>query len=258
MSDQPTTTPETYTRIYNIFESPVAKYDCGKKCGALNGGTPICCDADYAVPVLQTQELKCLKGRSDMWRPTRPRDAAGKAIADDLADDYTTAACKGAKLCERENRALACRAFPFFPYITRQKEFIGLSYYWDYESTCWVISNLRIVEKDFIDEFVRVFEILFAEDEGEFVSFRDHSATMRRVFSRRNRPIPLIGRDGRFRKVLPHGAGIVDAEAAEFPAHGPYVSAEVYAEAVAEAGGTLPDEPVAPAVPATPGIVAAP
>ena len=79
MSDQPTTTPETYTRIYDLFQSPVAKYDCGRKCGALNGGTPICCDTDYAVPVLQTPELNCLKGRSDLWRPTRPR-ATGEAM----------------------------------------------------------------------------------------------------------------------------------------------------------------------------------
>lgn len=243
-ANEPTTTPATYTEIYERFEAPVAKYNCGLKCGALNNGTPICCDTDYAVPVLQLHELKCLKGRSDLWRRTKPRDKTTKAIADGLADDYVTAACRGAKFCERENRSLACRAFPFFPYVTKENDFIGLSYYWDYESTCWMISNLALVEKDYVDQFVDVFDLLFEEDADEKEAFRDHSAYMRRVFSRWKRPIPLIGRDGRWRKILPKGAGIVHAEPGDFPAHGPYVSEEAYAKAVEEAGGILPDEPV--------------
>src|SRR5262249_15363385 len=97
---------------------------------------------------------------------------------------------------ERENRSMACRAFPFYPYITRENEFVGLAYYWDFEDSCWVISNLAVVDADFVREFVRAHEMLFEVDRDEFDTFRQQAADMRRVFSRRNRYIPLIGRDG--------------------------------------------------------------
>ena len=58
---------------------------------------------------------------------------------------------------------MACRAFPFFPYFTRQKEFIGLSVYWVFEDRCWMISNMSLVEKPFVDDFVTTFEAIFAK-----------------------------------------------------------------------------------------------
>jgi len=66
---------------------------------------------------------------------------------------------------------------------------------------------------------------------------------MRRVFSRRRRAIPLIGRDGGFLAVKPHGGGIVPADPAKFAKHGPYRSPRAYARAVRQAGGMLPAEP---------------
>ena len=98
--------------------------------------------------------------------------------------------CKGVAHCERDNRSMACRAFPFYPYITREGEFAGLAYYWSFEETCWVISNLSVVDKGFVDEFVRVHEYLMKVDTDELENFTAFSANMRRVFSRRRRSIP--------------------------------------------------------------------
>src|SRR5690606_15879490 len=108
-----------------------------------------------------------------------------------------------ARFCERQNRTVACRAFPFFPYLTRQREFIGLSYYWDFEDRCWMISHMKLVEQAYVEEFVAAFEAIFAKDRREFDTYVDFSATMRRVFSRRKRKIPLIARDGGYRLIDP-------------------------------------------------------
>jgi hypothetical protein len=50
----------------------------------------------------------------------------------------------------------------------------------------------------------------------------DHSAAMRRVFSRWNRIIPLIGRDGGYYAVEPRTHVIRPATLAEFGRHGYY------------------------------------
>jgi hypothetical protein len=121
---------------------------------------------------------------------------------------------------------MSCRTFPFFPYFTRKRELVGLAYYWDFEDRCWVMSNLGIVDKQFIDEFLAAHELLFAHDEEEKEGMVDHSAAMRRVFSRWNRVIPLIGRDGGYYAVEPRTHVIRPATLAEFGRHGYYKDEE--------------------------------
>ena len=59
--------------------------------------------------------------------------------------DMILLACLGPSQCEREFRALSCRQFPFFPYVTSDYRFIGLAYDLEFEAKCWVISNLAEV-----------------------------------------------------------------------------------------------------------------
>ena len=132
------------------------------------------------------------------------------------------AECKGAAACERENRSLACRAFPFFPYITREGEIVGLAYYWVFEDRCWVISNLDIVTADFVGECLAAYETIFAEDKLEYETNKDLSADMRRVFTRWDRTIPVIGRDGGRLVVEPRTHVLRPALPGEFLRHGPY------------------------------------
>src|SRR3546814_12080637 len=85
------------------------------------------------------------------------------------------------------------RTDTLFPYTTLFRsagDFIGLSYYWDFEDRCWVISNMRVVEAEFLAEFVSAYDYLFSVDPEEYDTYKKHSATMRRVFSRRRMPIP--------------------------------------------------------------------
>ena len=190
--------------------------------------------------MVQKIEWEHLKSRTDMWRRFKPYDAATRKIVKELGPSCCAAECRGARHCERDNRSLACRAFPFFPYIDRQGKFIGLAYYWDFEDRCWVISNMAVVERAFLADFVAAFELLFERDEEEYDSFKEHSVSMRRVFSRRRQPIVFIGREGGYFKELPHGRGIRPCEAKDLPKFGPYRSERAYARALKEAGATDP------------------
>jgi hypothetical protein len=229
--------PEDFAHLYDRFRASLSRYDCGRHCSALNKGEPVCCTTRHAVPVLEKTEFLLLKSRTDLWRRYRPDDAEGRRIVADLGKTCCAVECKGARHCERDNRSIACRAFPFYPYVTRDGEFVGLAFYWVYRDRCWVISNLDVVERDFVEEFVAAYEYIFTRDAEEFDTLKGYSATHRRVFSRLGLAIPLIGRNGGFLKVLPHGGAILPMERTELTRYGPYVSDQAYGAAVIRAGG---------------------
>jgi hypothetical protein len=185
--------------------------------------------------VVHKAEWKLLQTRTDLWHRYRPTDAVGRQIVAETHSSCAAIECKGARFCERENRSLACRAFPFFPYVSRGGKVLGLTVYWTFEDRCWVISNLKVVSREFIQECLDVHNYLFGRDREEFEVFRDYSAVMRRVFSRWNRPILILTREGRFLKELPRGRGIVAATERDLRPRGAYVSERAYARAVREA-----------------------
>ena len=214
--------PELYQRIYDNFRTSISRYDCGQHCSKHNNGEPVCCSTAHAVPIIDRAEWKLLRTRTDLWHVYKPTDAAGREIVADLHKQCMAVECKGARHCERDNRSMACRSFPFFPYFTRERQLVGLAYYWIFEDRCWVMSNLGIVDAEFIREFIAAHELLFEHDEDEKASMIEHSAYMRRVFSRWNRIIPLIGREGGYFAVEPRTHVIRPATLAEFGRHGPY------------------------------------
>lgn len=232
-------TADDFARIYARFEAPIARFDCGRKCAPLNGGEPVCCSTEHAVPVASKAEWRLLKGRTDLWHPFEPFDAATRQIVDELDSSCAAIECKGARHCERDNRSLACRAFPFFPYITAAEEFVGLAYFWFFEDRCWVISNLSVVDRRFVEQCCAAFDDLFACDRDEFEAVKEQSASMRRAFSRWNRPIPILARDGGYLKALPYGGRLVRAKASEFKPRGPYRSKRAWQDAIKEAEAEL-------------------
>ncbi|MDX2225384.1 MAG: hypothetical protein SFV21_21695 [Rhodospirillaceae bacterium] len=211
-------TPADFEAIYNAFQAPLArKLDCGKKCAPYNQGIPVCCDHERAVPLVDKGEWDLLRGRTDLWRIYKPVTKHDIKEFGDLAPGCKAILCKGAKFCERDNRTIACRAFPFFPYFTPDKKLFGLSYYWNFEGLCWVISNLTVVERPFIDQMVAACETIFEKDDDERDVYLTFSATMRGVFTKWNRKIPILGRDGKTYWGLPGTGGrIVPAPRAAF------------------------------------------
>jgi len=230
--------PKHFAKMHQGFDASISsQHDCGRWCAPLNGGQPICCTTEAAIPIADKAEWKHLKKRTDLWHLYKPAkgDSHAQSIVDELHPNCVAIECKGAAHCERDNRTLACRAFPFYPYVDKSGEIIGLAYYWIFEDRCWVLSNLEIVEPGFVTQMLNTYEFLFAMDGDEFEAFRDQSAKQRRVFSRWKRAIPLIGLDGKLYKILPKGAGLEPAKPSDFDKHGPYKSKKAYDKAVKEA-----------------------
>jgi hypothetical protein len=202
-------TPRDYAEIYRRFQAPISKkVDCGKKCAPHNGGVPICCDIHNAIPIVERAEWKLLKQRTKMWSRLKPTTALQRREVKDLEGSESCAViCKGVAHCERDNRSLACRSFPYFPYFDKSGKIFGLAHYWIFEGQCWVIANPIVVDREFVREMVDSHEYLFAKDKVWGETYRDLSADMRRVYSRRKKKFAVLGRDGGFFWVLPHSGG---------------------------------------------------
>ena len=237
-------TPQDFAGLYKQYNANLAFVDCGRKCAPLNKGNPICCDTENAIPVVDKAEFELLKSRTDLWFRYKPNDAASRKIVKELTSHACAVECKGAAFCERDNRTIACRSFPFYPYLDKAGTFIGLTYYWDFEDRCWIISNMQVVEQKFVQEMIAAFERIFKLDPDEYQTMKDHSANMRRVFSRQGKIIPVLHRDGRYYKIKPgSGGALTPCTPADYKKFGPYKSEAAYIRAVKAAGGTLPPAP---------------
>lgn len=230
-----------FEQIHKKFGSSISeKYDCGRICAPLNGGEPVCCSTDNAIPVVEKSEWRLLRKKTDLWHRFKPFDADSRKIVEELSTSSCAIECKGAALCERQHRTVACRSFPFFPYFNKAQEIVGVSYYWIFEDRCWVISNLKIVEQKFVNELIEAYALTFKHDEDEREAFVDQSVSMRRVFSRWKRPIPVIGLDGKLYKVLPKSDGaLLPATYDDFPPHEVFASDKNYRKEI-EAYGYEP------------------
>jgi hypothetical protein len=213
-----------FSGLYARFEAPITALDCGKKCAPYNEhGVPFCCDTRHAVPVAYNQEWAYLNAKTDLWHIWQGADPEEtRQLEDETPDGMVLIACLGHTLCQRGYRSLTCRAFPFFPYLDAEKEFLGLSYYWEYADRCWVISNLQVVSPEYRGQFVEAFEDLFAQMPQERESYARHSAHMRRVFLRQRRTIPLLHRDGCTYKISPRTGKLRQIDTASLPKYGPY------------------------------------
>ena len=78
--------PEIYERIYRLFTAPVSAFDCGARCAAHNGGTPVCCSTEAAIPIVDRHEWDLLRSRSDLWREFVPPDKATEKELSDLQE----------------------------------------------------------------------------------------------------------------------------------------------------------------------------
>jgi hypothetical protein len=216
--------PRDFAQLYGEFQSPIAALDCGAKCSPYNEhGVPFCCDTRHAVPAAYEAEWEYLQASTDLWHAWESADPEITAgLQAQTPSGIVLIECLGARLCQRGFRAISCRSFPFFPYLTRAGEFIGLSYYWEYEDRCWVISNLQVVTPSYRQEFVAAYDCLFEQLPDEKETFRQYSIRMRRAFGRRGRPIPLLHRDGQFYHLDTRGGGLERIQPDHLPRFGPY------------------------------------
>jgi hypothetical protein len=216
--------PVDYAALYAAFDAPIAAFDCGARCAAHNkSGAPFCCDTRHAVPTVYEDEWAYLQAQTDLWHLWQGRSLAEtRRVQEETPPGMLLLECKGHRLCQRDFRSLACRAFPFFPYITVDDRFLGLTVYWQFRSQCWVISNLAVASERFRQECIAAFETLFDHLPAEHDGYRALSISMRRVYSRWKRPIPLLHRNGGFYKIAPHSARLRRVDPASFEKFAPY------------------------------------
>lgn len=195
--------------FYKRFDVPVTALDCGAKCAPYNPtGKPFCCDICQAVPVAYQQEWDYLQDRTDLWHEWRGDECADDPVNPenlrvDAPEHVLLLACKGPAFCQREYRASSCRQFPFFPYVTSNYRFIGLAYYWDFEPTCWVLSNLGMVTDAYRKAFISVYDEIFDIWFEEFESYVSISEEMREYFQVEKRRFPILHRNGNVYLVSP-------------------------------------------------------
>ena len=215
---------DDFTRIYEGFDAPISALDCGKKCAPYNEyGVPFCCDTAHAIPTAYAMEWEYLKSNTNLWHPWESDDLVESvALRAETPEGQILIACLGHRQCQRGFRSVTCRAFPFFPYITLENEFIGLSYYWQYEDRCWVISHLDTVTLAYQQGFIATYDWLLKNFSGELENFRYHSIMMRRIFGRQKRSIPLMHRDGGAFHVLPKDGSLKSVKMSDLPKYGPY------------------------------------
>ena len=213
-----------FSTLYANFHYPITNLDCGKKCSPYNQhAVPFCCDTRHAIPTAYLLEWDYLRFNTDLWHLWQaPQDHETARLREQTPEGQVLIVCQGHLYCQRQYRALTCRAFPFFPYLNLKGDLLGLSYYWQYEDRCWVISHLDQVSSCYLSEFIATFETLFQDCPAEREVFRYHSSLMRRVFSRRRRAIPLLHKNGCAYKVSPSTGRMRKVPTTASPQFGPY------------------------------------
>lgn len=177
------------------LQAPVTAFDCGTLCAPGNGGVPVCCHAPSVLPVLYKAELALLQKRSDLWRRHVPTGVdAGLRARARSCDVF--AVCKGHTACERDNRALACRTFPFEPYLDHDDVFVGIVFAFEFASLCPLITSDHAIEPQFVAECCAMWRQLFAFDAAERAFYVGCSRTLRRQFGRRGERIPVFTERG--------------------------------------------------------------
>jgi len=197
-------TPSDIRRIYDNFYVPITDIDCGRMCAPQNHGIPFCCDTCHAVPAAYTSEWDYLKDATALWHSYRGDecenvpDPEGEraSLEADTPESMTLLACLGHTRCQRDFRAISCRQFPFFPYVTVDYRFIGLAYEWNFESKCWVLNYLDQVTSQYRQQFIATFDFIFANFDEEFDAYAEKSFQAREYFSAQKRRVPILHRNG--------------------------------------------------------------
>ncbi len=224
-------TAADWRNLYDGFAAPISEWDCGQKCAPYNPtGQPFCCDICHAIPAAYRSEWDYLQKTTDLWHPYRPEECAsppdaeaGRAVPElNLPSGMVPLACLGATRCQRPNRLLSCRAFPFFPYITSDYRFLGLTIEWEFAPVCWVISNLGVVSLAYRQQFLRTFDFLLATFDDVFESYAAHSERLRAHFAGQKRRFPLLHRNGGTYLVSPRSERLHPVAPANLPRYGFY------------------------------------
>ena len=195
-------------------------------------GKPFCCDICQAVPAAYHPEWDYLQSHTDLWHEYGRGDCESQAegaaqLEAETPPSMILLACRGPKHCQRGYRAISCRQFPFFPYITEDFRLLGLAYEWEFEQTCWVISHLDQVTDAYRRAFVTFYNDLFSLWMSEMEAYAQKSAEMREIYAARRRRIPILHHKGGLYLLSPASERIERIPAAKLPRFGVYQTSAI-------------------------------
>ena len=222
------TSPIDFRDLFDHFHTPTTAIDCGLKCSMHNRHRkPFCCDICHAVPVAYREEWEYLQSHTQLWHKWRGNECPEEPcnpmeLLNQTPHHLFLLACKGPAFCEREFRATSCRQFPFFPYITSDFRFIGMTYDWEFTGKCWVISNLDQVTSEYRREFIFTFDKLFSTWMEDLASYALLSEETRDHYAVTNRRFPLLHRNGRYYLVSPRTERLTSVKPSVFKRFSPY------------------------------------
>lgn len=214
---------DLFRELYSGFDMPLCGTDCGLKCGPHNDyGVPICCDIHQVVPSAFDLEWSYLKANTDLWKPWTSSGPLEEELQEELQDGQVLLACQGYQDCQRDFRALTCRAFPFYPYLDSQGDFIGLAYFPEFRYGCWIISNLEVVSLSFKAAFQATFERIFEIYPDYHQQLGDYCNYVRDNTAEESDQIVLLGFSGEVYLIDPLTEGKHQVEYKELSAFGPF------------------------------------
>ena len=185
-----------YADLYRRLQAPVTAFDCAQLCAPKNNGIALCCHGDDVIPVLYKGELKVLLERSDLWHRWQPETPEDEELEEEMGE-FVLGECKGVAWCERDNRSLNCRTFPFMPYFDHDGGLGGIVYdYHAAEGKCPLVGMPEIVTRRYIEESLDFWQALTtgAPTEGDF--YREESRKTRKRFRKKDEPVPVLTVDG--------------------------------------------------------------
>jgi hypothetical protein len=151
------------------------------------------------VPIAFKDEWKYLEKKTNLWHEFRPRNSDEFDLIDEIDEDESVfIECKGVKYCERENRSISCRTFPFEPYLDTRGNLLGLVYNRVIEDKCYLVDRPQIVTKEFVRQYMRFIEKFFKMLPSEKELYMEQSRIYRNLISRRKKPLVVLTEKGPF------------------------------------------------------------
>ncbi|MBN1115372.1 MAG: hypothetical protein JXA66_08530 [Oligoflexia bacterium] len=190
---------DDFRYLYNILDANITDFDCGAICALENDGVPVCCEVNVVIPILYKNEYKYVNRHCKLWKRFKPENAHDKRLIKDCGYDDIMAICRGHKDCNRNYRSMVCRTFPFYPFIEKNGNFLGLTYNYDFENKCILVGHPGMVNPVYIKQSLKAWNYVFDKDEAEYDAHYDLSRVIENKRRRKGKKIDIINTEGVFK-----------------------------------------------------------
>ncbi|PJZ68037.1 hypothetical protein CH373_18215 [Leptospira perolatii] len=186
-------TAEEVQYYYSLLQEEVTSFDCGSLCAPSNGGVPLCCQSDNALPALYKSEFEMLSARTDLWKAYVPTTKEEKKEFSQYDHrKITFCECKGVAHCERENRSISCRTFPLEPYLDSRGVLVGLVFMKEFTEKCPLTQRAKEIRQEFIDSHFIFWEKLLFRLDSEYEVYWESSKAYRKWRKKTGKDFPIL------------------------------------------------------------------